>query len=133
VITQIPLTLRLEENKNYKAEGLETNDSDLWFWETILQGNILPLSVSLPTVGDGTATVRYQLWGATHNRQVQNDHDFDLVVNEQRLDTIRWDGNTYYAGQTELPSGRTRLRVPPSWTLWNSTGWNWFIWRPHLP
>ncbi len=111
-LTQIPLVLRLEENNTYKAEALESNPDDPWFWDTVQPGQKQSLSANLPAVGDGSATLRLQLWGVTHNAQVENDHDFDLIVNEQRLATIRWDGNTNYTSQTELPDGS--LKVGPN-------------------
>jgi hypothetical protein len=108
-LTQIPLALRLEENNIYKAEALESNPDDPWFWDTVQPGQKLPLSANLPAVGDGSAALRLQLWGATYNAQVENDHDFDLIVNDQRLDTIRWDGNSNYTSQTELPTGSLKV------------------------
>jgi hypothetical protein len=44
------------------------------------------------------------LWGATHDAAVENDHDFDVVLNEETIGTVRWDGETHYESETAVPA-----------------------------
>jgi hypothetical protein len=95
-------TLHVEENRLYLAESRSSEEDDVWFWQEIGQGQKLDLPITLSHVADAPATLQLQLYGSTHNAQVENDHDFDLIVNGQWIDTIRWDGQTRFTAQTNL-------------------------------
>lgn len=102
-LTTIPLTLRLEENHLYEAQSLAGDDSDLWFWQTVNQGQIASIPFELPAVSNGSGTIRLHLWGFTYNPDIENDHDFNLLINEQLISTVQWDGNTYFTAEISIP------------------------------
>lgn len=101
--TPIHQTKRIEENHIYLSDTRQDDHSDVWFWQTLEQNQKLTLSVELAAVADGPAALRLNLRGATHNPSVELDHDFDLIVNGQKLTAIRWDGQTAHTSQTALP------------------------------
>ena len=104
----IPLRLRLEENTTYQVDAFNgdnnIDENDLWFWHTLGLRTQLPIPFELTAVSDGSGTISIHLWGTTENPQIENDHDFDLIINDQKLDTIRWDGQTSYTSQTTIPA-----------------------------
>lgn len=108
--TTITRTLRLEGNLVYKSEARDfLNDeepsADLWFWQPLRQGNSLPFDFDLPAVADGSGQIRIQLKGETYNPDVENDHDFAVVINGQTVGTIRFDGQIYHTGVVDAPPG----------------------------
>jgi hypothetical protein len=103
--TSVQKKRRFEENNNYLAETYRDDDSDLWYWATIRQGQALPLTLELPAVLDQPATIRLQLWGTTTIATVEYDHDFDLIINDSYIDTIRWDGQVAHLAETAVPAG----------------------------
>lgn len=99
-------SLHIEDNHLYAAEALSDDEpSDVWFWHKLQQGADLPVTFELPTVADAPATLRLNLWGFTHNREVENDHDLDILVNGQNVGTVRWDGQVYHTGEVAIPAG----------------------------
>ncbi|MEM7113146.1 MAG: C25 family cysteine peptidase [Chloroflexota bacterium] len=105
IITEIPQTIHFEENSIYAAEARDSeHDYDLWLWQDLPQQTSYDLALTLPTISNRPATLRSQFRGVTYNREIENDHDVDLVVNEQRVDTIRFDGQTYFTGSVDIPS-----------------------------
>ncbi len=96
-----------EENNKYLAETRrdgDNDDSDLWYWATIGQGRTLPLTLDLPAVAsDQPVTMHLKLWGTTTNVNIENDHDFDLIINDTYIDTIRWDGQVAHLAETAVP------------------------------
>lgn len=109
-VDAITRTLRLEENLIYKSEArdyldIAPADADLWFWQPLRQGNSLPFEFNLPAVTDGSGQIRVQLKGETYNLEIENDHDFDLIVNGQLIGTIRFDGQIFYTGVVDVPAG----------------------------
>ncbi|MCA9973349.1 MAG: hypothetical protein KC425_24185, partial [Anaerolineales bacterium] len=107
-ITAITRTLHLEENLIYKSEARsfldgEPRAADLWFWQPLRQGNSLPFDFDLPAVADGSGQIRVQLKGETYNLEIENDHDFDVIVNGQNLGVVRFDGQGYYTGVVDVP------------------------------
>ena len=104
--TSLHQSRHFEENHKYLAETRRDDDSDLWYWATIGQGRALPLTIDLPTISsDQPATIRLHLWGTTTNANIENDHDFDLIINDTYIDTIRWDGQVTHLAETAVPPG----------------------------
>lgn len=104
-VNEIRQTLFLEENHLYAAEAT-SQAIDLWYWHEIPQQSSLPLTFNLPTLGSAPAELRLQLRGATHNPQVENDHDLNLQLNGQPLATVRFDGQAVYTATIPIPSGQ---------------------------
>lgn len=111
-LAQVPVSLRLEQNNLYEATSLsslsaaeqDTSHVDLWFWQRLdLQHKEVPIPLDLVNVGDGSATLTLSFWGQSENPQVELDHDLDVVVNEQTVGTVQWDGRQFYKTQVELP------------------------------
>lgn len=104
-LSEIPQTLHLEKNQRYLSQTRQDDQSDVWFWQTIGQGQKVLLTFELAAVSDGPAALRLRLQGTTYNPEVDPDHDFDLSLNGQMLETIRWDGETAYTSDTAVPAG----------------------------
>lgn len=101
-------TLHLQENHLYEAQALDADHTDPWFWHKISQGQTVDIPVTLPAVADAPARLRLQLWGQTHSPDVPEDHDLDVLVNGQPIETIRWDGSTHHQAILSLPPGLLR-------------------------
>ncbi|MBK8986044.1 MAG: hypothetical protein IPM39_08180 [Chloroflexi bacterium] len=109
-LTAISRTLHLEENLVYKSEARQFLDdadpsADLWFWQPLRQGKTLPFDFNLPATADGSGQIRIQMKGETYNVEVENDHDFDIILNGQTIGTIRFDGQIYHTGSVIVPPG----------------------------
>lgn len=114
-ISQISRTLRLEENKVYDSQSRDfahtllpetaDDDLDLWFWQSLRQGNTLSFDFALPQVADGSGQIRVQVRGESYSADVEDDHDFDVIINGQNVGTIRFDGQIFYTGAVDLPPG----------------------------
>jgi hypothetical protein len=101
----ISQTLYLEENSHYEAQALDATHTDPWFWHKIGRGQVVEIPLEIPAVTDGAGQLHLQLWGQTHSPDIENDHDLDLLVNGQPIETIRWDGPTYHETAVALPPG----------------------------
>lgn len=105
VTSEVWQSLHLEENRIYTAEARVDETSDVWFWHELRQQESFPVTFTLDAVSDRAATLRLNLWGFTHNPEIENDHDFDLLVNDQLVETVRWDGEGYHTAEITLPPG----------------------------
>lgn len=97
--------LHLEENLLYESQARSHGAGDVWFWETIRQGQSLPLIFDLPAVADGAGELTVQLIGVSYNAEVENDHDLDISINDIPLGMIQFDGETVYTGTVTIPAG----------------------------
>lgn len=105
----ITRTLYLEENHVYDSRAHLADGREPWFWATLQVQSRLPLTFDLPAADPAAAaTLRLALWGASHNPAVQDDHDFDLILNEQLLGTVRWEGESHYVAELSVPAGVLR-------------------------
>ncbi len=109
-LSTIPQLLHLEQNTLYdgraRFETPEQNDiQGPWYWDTLQVQSQLPLSFELATVSSESALIRLSLWGATHDASIENDHDFDVILNGQSIGTIRFDGETHHQGELTIPPG----------------------------
>lgn len=105
IVTDIPQTIHLEENSIYEAEARSSDvNNDLWLWQDIPQQDSFAISISLPTISNLPATLRTELRGVTYNNEIENDHDIDLIINQQTVETIRFDGATYFTSTVNIPS-----------------------------
>ncbi len=101
----IPQTIHLEENLLYKAEVREDENSEIWFWQELVQGEQISLDVDIPAISAGPATIRLRLWGFTHNAEVENDHDFDVSINDTNIGSVQWDGQVLHEAELTIPAG----------------------------
>jgi len=98
-------TIRLEENHEYISEARKEEESDVWFWEKLTQGETFLTDVSLPFVANGPSTLRVEAWGSTHNPDVEGDHDFEVLVNDAMAGSVTFDGQNYYTAELSIPPG----------------------------
>ncbi len=112
LLTQLPVTVHLEQNQHYEASALltlppaerDTRLVDLWFWQSLdLRQKQVSIPVTLSAVADGSAKLSLRLWGQSDNAQVADDHDLDVILNEQTMGTARWDGKQFHVGQLDMP------------------------------
>lgn len=105
-LSSIPLRLRLEENLLYESQARsQDDDADVWFWQNIRQGQSFPLTFDLPTAADGPGVLSLQLKGVTYNREVENDHDLDILVNGDFVGQVQFDGEGFHTVSLDLPPG----------------------------
>ncbi len=102
---QVRQTIRLEENNEYISEARDGDGQDLWFWSRIPQQSAFDAEFTLPAAPlEGTAALRLNLWGFTHNPQVENDHDLAIWVNDQAAGSLAFDGQVHYTGELAVPA-----------------------------
>lgn len=104
-LADIPQTLHLEEDLLYKAELREDENSEIWFWQELIQGDQLALDVDIPAIAAEPAAIRLHLWGFTHNAEVENDHDFDVIINDTPIGSVQWDGQVLHEAELNIPAG----------------------------
>jgi hypothetical protein len=114
-IQQISRTLRLEENRVYDSQARDFShtlqpetadeDIDLWFWQPLRQGNSLSFDFDLPLIADGSGQIWVQMRGESYNAEVEDDHDYDVIINGQNIGTIRFDGQIFHTGSLDIPPG----------------------------
>lgn len=98
--------IHLEENHIYESQTRVHHDlGDVWFWETIRQGQSFAVDVELPAVADGGGSLTLQLVGISYNSEVDNDHDFDIYINEIPVGTIQFDGEVVHSQTLKIPPG----------------------------
>jgi len=49
--------------------------------------------------------MRISSWGFTDIADIEGDHDFDLLVNDETVGTVSWDGRTFNSSDTNIPAG----------------------------
>ncbi len=103
-VSQLPQTLHLEENHRYLPQARQDAQSDVWYWQSLGQAQKIVLTIDLAAVSPQPAVLRLHLRGTTNNPAVEPDHDFDLILNGQKIDTIRWDGETLHTSETAVPA-----------------------------
>jgi hypothetical protein len=104
-VESIKRPIWLEESNIYSSNARTPTEIDTWFWHTIHVEQKYEVPLVLENVGDGSGTMQIKLWGQSHDPSIENDHDIDLVINGQTVDTIRWDGNVHYTATLSLPPG----------------------------
>jgi len=104
-LNYVNITVHLEENHEYISEARKEEESDVWFWAKLTQGDTFSTDVNLPFVADGPAALRVAVWGSTHNPDVEGDHDFEVLVNDASAGTVTFDGQNYYTAELSLPPG----------------------------
>jgi hypothetical protein len=102
--------LWLEENSLYESRAAAGNGAVAsgyapWFWQTLQVQSKIELEFDLTAVANGGGQIRIGLWGVTEDRSLPIDHDFDLLLNGQRLDSVEWKGAVYHIAELELPAG----------------------------
>ena len=94
----------LEENLIYESQARTHSEEDVWFWETIRQGQSFPINFDLPTVADGAGEISLQLVGVSYNTEVENDHDFDVIINGISIGTVQFDGAIVHSANLAIPA-----------------------------
>ena len=108
IISEVPQTLHLEENHIYTAEARQDEEDDVWFWSELRQQSIFESDFDIHNLADAPAILRINTWGFTDNPDIALDHDFDLLINDERLGTISWDGQNYNLSESTIPAGTLR-------------------------
>lgn len=111
-VTLIPQTVSIERNWQYEqraADSLVTDGTevDTWFWQRIANvgnGSTLEFTLDLPAVGGDSAELNLNMWGLTHIAEIENDHDFDLIVNGETVETVMFDGQSFHTSSTAIPT-----------------------------
>ena len=96
--------IKFEENLRYVSTARQSDASPTWFWERIHVSGLFEFEADFPHVADGSATVTAHLFGVSHDSKIENDHDLDFLINDQKLAQIVWDGNRHFSAVLELPT-----------------------------
>jgi hypothetical protein len=102
LLDHVRQTVRLEEDQNYVPESRE-GESDVWFWSRISQQDKFTTDFSLPFPSGGASTLRFNVWGFSQNPDLENDHDFEILVNDTAAGTAVFDGRTHHTAEMLLP------------------------------
>ncbi|MFK7804026.1 MAG: C25 family cysteine peptidase [Anaerolineae bacterium] len=97
--------VRYEEDARYVSIARSEESVDTWYWEQIHVSDTFEFTADLPHAADGSATLTAHLFGLSHDSQIENDHDLDLVINGTTVNQIIWDGNKHAYPQITLPPG----------------------------
>lgn len=100
-------TLHLEQNVEYVSDAAVEGDSAPWFWQTIGLREAEPIAFDLHAVADGSGTIRAGLVGITEHTS-EPDHSIGLVVNDNELAQLSWDGQSAYTATVSLPADTLR-------------------------
>ncbi len=119
LVNNVPQSIHLEENHIYTAEARKEDHHDVWFWHKLRQGEKFEASLEIPNLSEKEAKIRVNSWGFTYNLNVEEDHDFQLLVNDLPVTNVAWDGQVYHSNETILPAG-TLVEGANSITLDNS-------------
>lgn len=106
-VSTVSQQVLIEENLLYEQRAAETQEGgEVWFWQKIVHNGAdatIELTVDLPSVAAGcdtspcsTAEIKLHLWGLTYANDIENDHDFDLIINGETVDTVQFDGQIYF-------------------------------------
>ena len=99
-----------EQNWYYEqraAEQAATLDStpDVWFWQRVANVGddaVFEFEIEIPAVASGYAELNLDLWGLTHIQDIEPDHDFDVLVNGEKIETVSFDGQTFFTSATAI-------------------------------
>ena len=105
LLQTIAQTVHLEEDKAYVSEARQNDADDTWFWAKLAQQDAFTAEVTLPALADGPATLRLNAFGVTHNREVEGDHDLDVLINDTPAGSLVWDGQGFHTAELALPPG----------------------------
>ena len=106
LLTAVPQTMRVERNWVYEQRAAESG-ADVWYWSKILQSgdeSKAEFAIDLPELTADSAEITLQLWGFTKDNAIDPDHDFDLLVNDQLVGTITFDGDVVHVAKAIIPS-----------------------------
>lgn len=104
-VTTLWRPLNVNENKVYVSNARTEDNEDTWYWHTIHVDQKFDIDLPLENVANDTAELTMWFWGASHDPNTENDHDFDLVINEQTVSTVSWDGQTHHTAVVNIPAG----------------------------
>lgn len=116
LLRHIPAQIHLEENWQYVSDAQLPPGDEPWFWQMVRNTTTIPLE--LANMGDGSGQLTIRLYGTTYNPAVEGDHSLALLVNEQEIGQIIWDGQTAYTATLMIPAG-TLQNGPNTLTLQN--------------
>ena len=111
-ITAVRQSQTVENNWLYEQRAAETtmedgSRPDTWFWQRVANvGNsaVVDFTLELPAIAEDSAELNLNLWGLTHIADIENDHDFDLLVNGEKVETVKFDGQIFFTSATEIPA-----------------------------
>ena len=108
-VNAILQTVTAEQNWAYEQRAAENGaGADVWFWKRIVnvgEDAVFEFELDVPAVADGSAEINLHLWGLTDIADTDPDHDFDLLLNGEKLDSITFDGSVFYTGTVSFDAG----------------------------
>lgn len=126
-VASVQQSVRVERNWQYEQRAAdavlqEGQERDTWFWRRISNVGddaVHDFSFELPSIADGSAELRMNFWGLTHIPDVDQDHDFELYVNDELVTQITFDGQVFHTSETTIPvdllqEGRNAFRIDNS-------------------
>jgi hypothetical protein len=105
LLPTVAQTAHLEEDKVYVSEARQNDEDDTWFWAKLAQQDAFTTEITLPALGDSPTTLRLNAFGVTHNREVEGDHDLEILINDDPAGSLVWDGQGFYTAELVLAPG----------------------------
>lgn len=97
------LSISLTERLNQQFPDLTTENP--WFWQKLIPNQTFEQSLTLNHIANGSGRLEYRMVGVSDAPNIELDHDFELIVNQQPIETIRWAGKEIAQGEQHLPQG----------------------------
>ncbi len=109
-LTTVPQMIKVEENLYYEQRAAES-EGEVWFWQKIVSDGPdakMTFEIDLPAGAAGQASLLMHFYGLTYNNTVELDHDINVIVNDQPVGQVQFDGATYFL--SEIAIGDNILR-----------------------
>ncbi len=104
-ISKVLQTVHLEKNLEYTSEARQEDLDDVWFWYKLRQQDVFTVEVDLSPNETEPASIRISAWGFTYDRAIEGDHSFDVLINDNPVGNVIWDGQTSNISELEIPLG----------------------------
>lgn len=104
-VTSGTQTMHLEENNEYAGEARYDDANDVWFWYKLRQQEKFDIEIELPNIENSPALIRTNSWGFSFDREVDDDHSFEILINNQSIGTVTWDGQIFFTSENIIPAG----------------------------
>ncbi|HSH04963.1 MAG TPA: C25 family cysteine peptidase [Anaerolineae bacterium] len=118
--TTITQTTRFEQNNVYLSQARTTSAQHApWYWQTIQVNQTETITFTLGPLSPQPASLTLRLWGTSFALDIDLDHDLDLLINDQPITTLQWDGQGEFITTLDLPANTLQTGLN-SLTLDNS-------------
>jgi hypothetical protein len=101
-------TTHFEQNLLYESRARTATNEIVWFWHKLQPNSSVQIDFNLPTRTNSSGEITISLFGLSSNPEAAPDHDVDILINDQFLTTMRWDGPNAYRKTISMPPNMLR-------------------------